>query len=167
MKSVVFILIVIFSLQAQAQFSCFEQIESDSDYMEHWMHEEIHSLRVEKRDDGSFLVKVPELSRKHVWLITCSGELADDQNEFRESIWKSDLNDSHIDVPVEPGDSPAPSCTKDDLRAENGFVEVVLSANLMSRSYIYIDYPRPLFDGGCYYTINLPAYLRKMNASET
>ena len=111
-------------------------------------------------------MKVPEISSLHVWLITCSWELADDQNEFRERIWKSDLNDSHIDVPAEPGDSPAPTCTKDDLRAENGFVEVILSANLMSRSYIYIDHPHPLFDGGFYYTIDLPEYLRNINASE-
>jgi hypothetical protein len=156
-------LIAIFSLQALAQFSAFEIVAPDT---QDRLNDEIKSLSVEKMEDGRFIVKVPKFRSKHVWLITCSSELGYGQSEFRDNIWNRDSHDSNIYVLAKPGDSPVP-CTVDDRRAESGFVEVILSNDLMSRSYIYIDYPHGVFDGGYYYSVDLPAYLRQMNASES
>jgi hypothetical protein len=163
MKRIVFMLFAIFSLQAQAQFSAFEIVTPDTQDM---LNEEIKSLSVEKTENRSFLVKVPEFRFKHVWLITCSWELADDQKELRSNIWKSDKGDRHVEVSLQSGSSPVQICEKDDVPAKDGFVEIILSDDLMSRSYIYIDYAEAAFDGGYYYNIDLPAYLRQINAGE-
>jgi hypothetical protein len=163
MKSVVFVLIAIISLQSHAGFSMFLNVEPDTPYE---LDEGIESMRVEKMEDGSFLVKVPEFLFKHIWLITCNWELKDDQKELRDDIWKSNKDDRVLDVTAKQGDNSAQTCTKDVMSAEDGFVDVILSDDFMSRSYIYIDYPNPVFDGGYYYSIDLPAYLRKINSDE-
>ena len=163
MKRILFILIAIWSVPALAMISIFINVEPDTPYK---LDEYIESMRVEKMEDGRFLVKVPESRYKHIWLITCSEELKDDQKELRGGIWKSNKYDSAIDVPARLGDGHAPTCTKEDMSAKDGFVDVILNSDLMSRSYIYIDYPDPVQDGGHYYSIDLPAYLSKINADE-
>ena len=166
-----FVLIAIFSLQSHAGFSRFINVEPDTPLLSLGApiqpHKQIESISVEKMEDGSFLVKVPEFLHKHIWLITCNWELKYDQKELRGDISKSNKDDRVLDVTAKQGDNSAQTCTKDVMSAEDGFVDVILSEDFMSRSYIYIDSPQqPSLDGGFYYSIDLPAYLRKINSDE-
>jgi hypothetical protein len=120
--------------------------------------------------DGNFLVDFPEsdFPEKNVWLITCSSELEDDLKDFRSYFSKGGYGDRRIELSEKSGDSPIPLCKKEDRTAENGFIQIILTEESMSRSYIYIDYLiSPCFERGSYLSIDLPAYLRKINASES
>lgn len=162
MKSVVFILIAVFSLQAHAVFSAFAHVIPET------QEEYIKSLHVEKMKDGDFLVKVPEFGwSKHVWLISCSSELRNDQKDFRSYIWGKDKGDRSIEVLAKLGVGPVQPFEKKDESPINNFIEIVLSEEVMSKSYIYIDFPDMVLDGGYFYTIDLPEYLRKINGGKS
>ena len=42
---------------------------------------------------------------------------------------------------------------------KQAYVEVVLSDDAMKRSYLYVDFPQNVDDGGYYYSIDLAYYL--------
>ena len=163
MKSVVFLLIAIFSIHAHSQLMYPALVTPETQY------EEIQYLRVEKMKDGNFLVDLAEsdFPGKHVWLITCSSELVDGLKDFNAYFKKGGYRDRTIELNATPGVSPLPLCKKEDKPSENGFFQIILSEESMRRSYIYIDYlVAPCFANGYYYSIDLPAYLRQINTSE-
>lgn len=94
---------------------------------------------------------------KVVWLVLCKKAVQSDEQNFRTVIWGEEkarkditrvirLNRGRIMVPESGGH-------------EQAYVEVTLSDEHMARGYIYIDYPRPVDDGGYYYSVDLAYYL--------
>lgn len=94
---------------------------------------------------------------KGVWLVECKKSLLADSQNFRMTIWGyKQFNDDIIKITrVTPGKSTMPGGGSQLFT----HIEVVLPNDKMQRSYLYIDFPREVKDGGYYYSIDLPYYL--------
>ena len=108
---------------------------------------------------GYTRVKVigPVDGSQKAWLIECKQSLLSESQNFRMTIWGyTQFNDDIIKItPLTPGKTTLPE--KGDQ--QYSYVEVVLPNKVMQRSYLYIDFPREVRDGGYYYSIDLPYYL--------
>ena len=94
---------------------------------------------------------------KIVWLVLCKNTLQRDEQNFRTVIWGEDKARKDITrvVRLNPGRIMVP----ESGGYEQAYVEITLSDEHMARGYIYIDYPRPVDDGGYYYSVDLAYYL--------
>jgi hypothetical protein len=95
---------------------------------------------------------------KKVWLILCKQSLRSARQNFRSTIWEAIENDKEI-VKINQLKSGQISLSETGSQ-QYAYVEVVLSRDEMKRSYIYIDYPSEVHDGGYYYSIDLAYYLK-------
>ncbi len=93
---------------------------------------------------------------QRAWLILCKTYLNSSGQNFRNVLWFSAKNQN-----IERVTRLAPEQTTLSESGEKSYsyVEVELSYEQMRRAYIYIDYPRPIDDGGDYYSIDLAYYL--------
>jgi len=99
----------------------------------------------------------PVDGHKKVWLIVCKQTLLPSSQNFRSIIWdEREKNKGIVKISqLKPGQITLPE-TGDQQYA---YVEVALSNDEMGRSYLYIDYPSEVYDGGYYYSIDLAYYL--------
>ena len=105
-------------------------------------------------------VSIPYLDGpKKYWLIISDKPLRNDEQEFRDFIWKGAANRTNIVLfaPLAPTYQRLSSDTKDE-RPE---IKLVLPYDLARRAYIYHDFPTPVFDGGFYYTVDIPSYIKQ------
>jgi hypothetical protein len=100
----------------------------------------------------------PVDGHKKVWLILCKQSLRSARQNFRSTIWEAIENDKEI-VKINQLKSGQISLSETGSQ-QYAYVEVVLSRDEMKRSYIYIDYPSEVHDGGYYYSIDLAYYLK-------
>ena len=100
----------------------------------------------------------PVDGHKKVWLIMCKQTLRPASQNFRSTIWEAIENDKEI-VKISQLKSGQISLSETGSQ-QYAYVEVVLSSDEMKRSYIYIDYPGEVYDGGYYYSIDLAYYLK-------
>ncbi len=84
---------------------------------------------------------------KVAWLITTTEHLDSTDQEFRKYIW----NDTE-------SDSPIISIELLERQSEIEGISVTLPQSEMRRAYIYVDFPRPVNDGGYYYSIDLATF---------
>ena len=129
-----------------ADFSAFERVTPASEERDH--HPKV---KLEKSEENKYLLSISNVG-KHAWLVVCTAERKQSKREFREVIWstpgaKSD--DIELIVPLMLGTDRAS--------------QIQLSGELISRSYIVIDFPNPVFDGGFHYTIDVPEFYRNLN----
>lgn len=99
----------------------------------------------------------PVAGHKKVWLIVCKQSLLPTSQNFRTTIWEGRNNEDEIVNinQLNPGVITLPETGSQ----EYAYVEVILSSDEMQSSYLYIDYPHQVFDGGYYYSIDLAYYL--------
>jgi hypothetical protein len=129
-----------------AFFSAFERITPSSEESEH--HPKV---KFEKSGENDYLVSISNVG-KHAWFVVCTEERKQNKREFREVIWKTPgakSDDIELVVPLRLGEDRAS--------------QVQISDEFISRSYIVIDFPVPVFDGGFYYTIDIPEFHRNLN----
>ena len=84
----------------------------------------------------------------HAWLIITEQYFPPRKQNFREYIWSRSKDESRIQLRA-----------KLHRMDDRDFAEVVISRATMSRAYIYIDYPREVYDGGWYYSIDLSTFV--------
>ena len=85
-------------------------------------------------------------------LIVCRDKVRPEEQDFRSYLWKEDRGREDILL-------MAPLLPRDFGRGVfSGHVEFVLDAFLLTKAYIYIDFPGPISDGGEYYCIDLATY---------
>ena len=91
------------------------------------------------------------------WLIVCKQSRQPDQQNFRAAIWNhGPENDEIISIRQLHPTQPHAAATGEQRQAD---ITAVLTSAEMKRSYIYIDYPREVRDGGYYYSVDLAYYL--------
>ena len=123
--------------------------------------EHAFNVLVEPVDDRAdrFLVRVsgPLDGYQKAWLVMCRRSLLASGQNFRSMIWYQELGDKDVVElrQLTPSTEPMRKSADDPYP----FVELVLSKDEMKRSYIYIDFPREVRDGGYYYSIDLAHYL--------
>ena len=140
---------------ASASFSAFVVITPENAAEYHFQ------VQAQPMDNQAGLVRVrvigPVDGDKKAWLITCKQSLLPDKQNFRSVLWEGKAHDKDI-VQIKR------LTTSKGVLPETGekqlaYVEVVLSSEEMKHSYLYIDYPRMVDDGGYYYSIDLAYYL--------
>jgi len=107
-----------------------------------------------KNKKNTYRVKLNAIGydEKHAWLITAPKEVSPEKQDFRNFIWypksvkKEKLKKTEL----------YPKGKKDNL-----YYEIEISSNKIYSSYIYIDFPSQVCDGGYYYSIDLKSYLLK------
>lgn len=94
---------------------------------------------------------------KNAWLIITKTYLPAEQQEFRRYLWA----DSHIPELelVSEVSNLRSTIGRDAGIDEPELAEIQIARELMSRAYVYIDFPHATFDGGYYYSIDLSTFV--------
>ncbi len=154
MKHIFFLLLFLCPFLLNASWSGFAVItpESEQKYNVH--------IKISKVDNqpNALKISIPVFNpQKHSWLIICKNKLTQKQLDFRNYIWFSNVDSRSIVL-------KARLRMKENLLygsgglAKDKFIEIILDKDIMDRSYIYIDFPSVVKDGGYYYTIDLSKY---------
>ncbi|MBU0506265.1 MAG: hypothetical protein ABII18_10760 [bacterium] len=133
-------LILLLPFSTKAGFAKLEHITKDN------MAKHEINIKVTAVDENSFkyTIKAPMVDDETpAWLIECKTPLKPEEQDFRNYIWlgKRDQNDIIKKTRVNPN--------------KEHILEFTLTKEQALITYLYIDYARPLLDGGYYYTINL------------
>ena len=111
------------------------------------------NVSVTPGDENLYSIKFPwESQSKKCWLIVFENSEALPENiDLRQIIWSR-------------GESTPKGVSQIIPLRENqdGYIEVVIKKEVMARSHISIDFPYGILDGGYYYTVDLPAYLKAL-----
>ena len=92
-----------------------------------------------------------ESSLKQCWLITFKpNEVPKTQRNFRNFIWDETANKQSIEE------------IKKLSGNQDGFIKIQIPEATVNRSFIIIDFPYAVFDGGFFYTIDLPEFLKEI-----
>lgn len=136
--------IVLFATKANAVFSAFAYVTPET--------QEQYGFEVcldrGSLDTESVNVSVrSERPMKGGWLITTFRYVEPEGQEFRRFIWDETAEDSPIESIAE-------------LRydEESGTPIVSVPRDTLLRSYLYFDFPQPVFDGGYYFSIDLSTF---------
>lgn len=118
---------------------------------------EIQVQAVENRP-GHHRIRVtgPVDDDQRAWLILCRRSLHPEKQNFRQAIWQGGTG--NMDVVQITRLKPQYPPDKSGVYKQ-AYVEVVLSDDAMKRSYLYVDFPQNVDDGGYYYSIDLAYYL--------
>lgn len=153
MKNIFILLISVFPISAIAVFSAFEVIKPGSE------HEKTLDVKVAhtKNTESCIVQFLPYgYDQKQAWLVVSTKPLSENEQELRRYIWGESPMPASIELiaklsptTVEPGN---------EVSAKESRYVVTLKSELASRSYIYIDFPQMVFDGGYYYSIPLGSY---------
>ena len=107
------------------------------------------------KDINSVLIRVriPKDGHKVAWLITSTSHLDPEEQKFLNNIWKDPEGKSPS------SDSPIVKLSlieHTDGDPEN--VQIERPRGEMSNSYVYVDFPNVVFDGGYFYSVDLDAF---------
>ena len=135
-----------------AIFSAYERIIPSSEDQEY--HPKVKFYQVK---ENQYILELSNVT-KSAWLVVCSEEREEQKRELRPLIWKAPGFDSD-DIEL-----VSPLKIREDRSAQ-----IHLSDDLASRSYVALDFPTPVMDGGYYYTIDIPEFYRhlKMGANKS
>lgn len=109
----------------------------------------------------AYLVRLEAVAfpSKQAWVIVTPKPLSPSAQNQRSRFWGDKLNTENVEsiVPLRP--TGIPIFPQSNETKSEKFYEVVIPAGQMDRTYIYIDFPTRVADGGYYYSIDLGAYL--------
>lgn len=135
--------------QASAAWSAFASVNRDN--------ESEYDIRVDVSSDEyqryHYHITVPMVGeQKQCWLILTKSSLTAAQQEFRDYIWASPSG--RTDILLVTPLTPSPSHD----------VQFTIHQEFLAQSYVYIDFPQLVFDGG-YYLIYPAMLTNLMNRS--
>jgi hypothetical protein len=118
-------------------------------------NESDYDIRVDVSHDDHqryhYRLTVPMVGEhKQCWLILTKSSLALPHRAFRQYIWDphSGRTDILLHTPLIPTASHE--------------IQFTIHQDLLSQSYVYIDFPHVVLDGGYYYTIDLSSYVDEL-----
>ncbi len=141
--------------QTQGAFSAFARITPDT---EERYDVYVQILPVEGQD-GKYKVLPPQGPEyKNNYLIICKEQVHPEKQNFRPYLWSrvQERTDILSLVPLLPPGQHYPGNMPYVVAPKPA--HVILDKGVLRRSYIYIDHPTPVVDGGYYYCIDLAAY---------
>ncbi|PCK04827.1 MAG: hypothetical protein COA42_18785 [Alteromonadaceae bacterium] len=159
MKVVIYsFFILLCSNYAQASWSKFALVTPES--------ETVFGLKVLmspiENKPGTYTIKLKAVgyNHKHAWLIISQKKLSPSEQQLREYIWQG--SKTKQDILVKAKLMPTGIGGLAEKEEVEKFYVVELDSKLIERSYIYIDFPSLVFDGGYYYSIALGAYYKNL-----
>ncbi len=138
-----------------AAFSAFARITPET---EAWHHLYTQILPVEGQDDKCKIMPPSVPPWRSIYLIVCNAPVPPEEQSFRSHIWSQgeSRTDVLMTVPLLPyGQYALPDLQRVIPPIPN---HIILDRSLLERSYLYIDYPKAVLDGGFYYCVDLSTY---------
>lgn len=122
-----------------------------------------HLFRVEVRPEATqpdrtrIRVTWPLDKKKRAWLVVCDKSLLEDEQNFRTIVWG-------VNHELECAIGIRQFSKRHTTLPESGsvryaYVELTLPDDRMTHSYLYIDFPQTIDDGGPRYAVDLGYYL--------
>ena len=98
---------------------------------------------------------------KCAWLIISKRKLTPDEQIRRFDIWKPDRvnEDLLVVAKLQPKFDMVLDEEEKRYKPIQRDFELTLHENMIQHAYIYIDFPRSVFDGGYYYSIDLATFI--------
>ena len=145
MKRAVFLAaVVLFAIKANAAFSAFAHVTPET--QEQYGFEVCVDRGALDTESVNVSVRA-ERPLRGGWQITTFRYVEPEGQEFRRFIWDETAEDSPIESIAE--------LRYDD---ESGMPIVSVPRGAFMRSYLYFDFPEPVFDGGYYFSIDLSTF---------
>jgi hypothetical protein len=158
MKKIFILLISVFPISAFAVFSAFEVVKPGTE------HEKTLDVKVThtKNMESCIVQLLPfGYDQKQAWLVVASRPLSEKEQELRRYIWGESPMPASIELIVKL--SPTKFAPVDRKNAKDSRYVVTLKSELAPRSYVYIDFPQIVLDGGYYYSLPLGVYCGDQN----
>lgn len=155
MKHMVALVMFVMCAQATAAWSGFAHVTPDTEA--EYSIEVLVEQDTGREDMFRIRLNAIEGGYKNAWLVVAEERLSAAEQERRRYTWVGVPHGKGVMIkaPLYPvGDS------------NERYYEVELSAEVIRKAYVYIDYPVPVLDGGYYYSIDLPAYMDAQRAQE-
>lgn len=153
MRKLLFVFLLLFSKQSIPVWSAFAHVTPDTQD-QYGIEVHIRALDdfPENRPNIKYRVRFRafEQGLMSAWLVLSREPLSATEQELRDYFWWNKSPEKEI---VETSLLEAR-----EIDAEL-YYEVELEAKEIARSYIYIDFPEEVDDGGYYYSIDFPSYL--------
>ena len=100
------------------------------------------------------------------WLFVCAKPLSWNSQDFRDYVWyKKDEGKGIIEEKVLFSENDYREARKKLDQGKNDVITFFIEKEKLYRAYIYRDFPRPIHDGGFYYTVDLGAYASSMKSN--
>jgi hypothetical protein len=157
----IFILLVFFLTLANSSFASWSQYayvtpETEFKYKLNVHVEPANSKRT------AYLIRLEAVAfpSKQAWLIVTPKPLSSSEQNQRSRFWADKLNTENVEsiVPLRP--TGIPIFPQSNEKKSEKFYDVVIPADEIDRTYIYIDFPALVYDGGYFYSIDLSTYLK-------
>ena len=114
-----------------------------------------------KLNKYSIKVNTIGYNQQYAWLIITKNKLTADKQQLREYIWNG-ATESEQNIILKTRLFPVGIAGFREKIEVEKFYLIELDSDLIKRSYIYIDYPSMILDGGYYYSIDLAKYYDKL-----
>jgi len=158
-KIIMAVCLFLFIEQADARFSRFVSVtpESEHQFDIKVLMEPVHN----NPNKISIKFNGVKSGSKVVWLIVASSQISMEEQNFRTFIWSKPK--SNRDILIKAQLSPSSKMGSRQKNITEKYYELEIDSKLINQSYVYIDFPTAVRDGGYYYTIDLAAYFKKVN----
>ena len=153
MKLSLSILTLLFPISVYAVFSIFVVIEPGSEFEKSFQFKLSHEDNVDMCEIEFLPVGY---SSKHAWLVVSSRSLTREEQELRDFIWGFETRPEFIEMISKLG--PMNNETIASKKPKEASYKIILKPKIAKTSYVYIDFPSGVFDGGAYYSIPLANY---------
>lgn len=153
MKTISILIFSLLPISAFAIFSAFAVVKPGSE------HDKILDIKTThtKNLESCTINFLPfGYDYKHAWLVIASKPLTEKEQELRGYIWGNSPKPASIELIAKL--SPLKHEQLNEKDGNDSRYVVTLTSELASRSYVYIDFPGMVFDGGYYYSIPLGDY---------
>ncbi len=115
------------------------------------------------KEKTTYLIRLRavEFPVKQAWLIVTPEPISSAAQNQRARFWGETLttDDAEFIVPLRPNEVPMFSQSNEPDKEK--YYEVLVPAEQINRTYIYIDFPSQVNDGGYFYSIDIDAYVKK------
>jgi len=149
------VLALLIGQTSYAAFSDFVRITPET---EAWFHLYVQILPVEGQDDRCKIIPPSVSPHRSIYLIVCRAPVPPEKQNFRGHIWSQ--GESRTDVLIAAPLLPYGQYAYPDLQRVVRPMpnHIILDRLSLERSYLYIDYPTLVLDGGYYYCVDLSTY---------
>jgi len=156
-KIIIGVCLILTLNQVQARFSRFVHVHADIDEKFNVLMTPVKG----HKNKLSIKFNSKELRSMAVWLIVASSTLSPREQRLRNYIWGKSEPSQEILIKAQL--TPSNSKIFQTKSNTKQFYEIEIDSKFIYQSYIYIDHPLPVHDGGFYYSIDLATYFNKIN----
>ncbi len=147
------ILVLLIASLASARFSQFISINPSN------MNDQKNVSVQVKKKGADYIVQVSEINQSDGWLVQTQRPLTIDEQNFRNLIWKNQFDS--VEVLSKKKVYPHHNKVVDRSgKVRKNELELVINESVIKSSYLYFDNEKEVQDGGYYYTIDLPQFVK-------